>query len=479
MVKPLIRLVHPGSTTRMRSIWLALVLFGAAFAAPSATQEREQRVGLFIGNGAYPDAGAPMTAPVRDAQAVASRFRELEFDVTVKDNLKRLDMRGAVEAFVGSVRRGSVAVLYFSGLGLQSGSQTYLVPVDASIWSEADIAREAVSVESIMTQLHEKGATTKIVMLDGAYRNPFERRFRNVPAGLATLVAPAGSLAIYATAPGRRGPDTVGNQSVFATELLKALRNSDRPAETVFNETRTAVSRATSNEQVPWVASSLVEEFKFAPPPPPPAPAPAPVPPPAAAAPSAPATTVTPAAPATTPATKSATPAPAAKQPAPAPAAKAPPPADLAKPASPPAQAETPAPGALAKSAEPKADIKSDTKAPAKAAPANETARQNFARHFMLGSFAANCRQPPSEKNPYTMIRPIDRTRLQQAVVTVPWKKPPVITITAAKDNTPLEIAVTGTRDRADISGVWEIEKGRIRWIAEGETGAWLSKCTN
>jgi hypothetical protein len=464
----------------MRSIWLALVLFGAAFAAPSATQEREQRVGLFIGNGAYPDAGAPMAAPVQDAQAVANRFRELEFDVTVKDNLKRLDMRGAIEAFVGSVRRGSVAVLYFSGLGLQSGNQTYLVPVDASIWSEADIAREAVSVESIMTQLHEKGATTKIVMLDGAYRNPFERRFRNVPAGLATLVAPAGSLAIYATAPGRRGPDTVGNQSVFATELLKALRNSDRPAETVFNETRTAVSRVTSNEQVPWVASSLVEEFKFAPPPPP-APVPAPAPPPAAAAPSAPATTAAPAAPATTPATL--TPAPVAKQASPAPAAKAPPPAALAKPAdvakaaSPPAQTETPAPGALAKTAEPKGDIKSDT--PTKAAPANETARQNFARHFMLGSFAANCRQPPSEKNPYTMIRPIDRTRLQQAVVTVPWKKPPVITITEAKDNTPLEIAVTGTRDRADISGVWEIEKGRIRWIAEGETGAWLSKCTD
>jgi len=458
MVRRFIGSCNPGlSTVKMRAIWASLVLFGAAFAAPSATQEREQRVGLFIGNGAYPDAGAPMIAPVQDAQAVANRFRELAFDVTVKDNLKRLDMRAAIETFVGSVRRGSVAVLYFGGLGLQSGSQTYLVPTDASIWSEADIAREAVSVESIMTQLHEKGATTKIMMLDAAYRNPYERRFRNVPAGLATLIAPAGSLAIYSTAPGRRGPDTVGNQSVFASELLKALGNSDRPAETVFNETRTAVSRATSNEQVPWVASSLVEEFKFAPPPPP-----APAPAPAVTASPPPATMAAPAAPATPP----------------APAMQAVP-AEAARPASPQAQAETPAPGAPAKRAEPQREARSEAKAPAKGVPSNETARQNFARHFMIGSFAANCRQPPSEKNPYTMIRPIDRSRLQQAIVTVPWKRPPVITITEAKDNHPREVAVTGTRDRTDVSGIWEIEKGRIRWVAEGGTSEWLQKCTD
>jgi uncharacterized caspase-like protein len=474
MAMPLIRFHHLASAKgTMRAIWLALVLFGAGHAAPSATQEREQRVGLFIGNGTYPDAGTPMAAPVQDALAVANRFREFEFDVTVKENLKRLDMRGAIEAFVGSARRGSVAVLYFSGLGLQSGNQTYLVPVDANIWSEVDIAREAVSVESIMTQLHDKGATTKIVMLDAAYRNPFERRFRNVPAGLATLVAPAGSLAIYSTAPGRRGPDTVGNQSVFAAELLKALQNADRPAETVFNATRTAVSRATSNEQVPWVASSLVEEFKFAPPAPPaPPPAAAPAPVAAPAVPTTPAPAAAPKAAASTPAR------PAAKQPAPAPAAKAPvaateKPAEAATPAP---QAQAPAPDATANN---RGETKGETNAPAKGRPANETARQNFARHFMLGSFATNCRRPPSEKNPYTMIRPIDRTRLRQAVVTLPWKRPPVITITAAMDNNPHEVAVTGTRGKESVSGVWEIEKGRIRWVAEGETGAWLQKCSN
>jgi uncharacterized caspase-like protein len=474
MAVPLIRFHRlAAGNGPMRALWLAVMLFGAAYAAPSAAQEREQRVGLFIGNGTYPDAGAPMAAPTQDAQAVASRFREFEFDTTVKENLKRLEMRGAIEAFVGSVRRGSVAVLYFSGLGLQSGNQTYLVPVDANIWSEADIAREAVSVESVMAQLHDKGATTKIVMLDAAYRNPFERRFRNVPAGLATLVAPSGSLAIYSTAPGRRGPDTVGNQSVFAAELLKALRNSDRPAETVFNETRTAVSRATSNEQVPWVASSLVEEFKFAPPAPPPAP------PPAATAPSAPATTAAPTPP-SSPAgsTKTATTSPAttpAKQAAPAPGTKAPS-AKAEKTAAPPAQTETPAPGALAKTSP---EPKGETRTPAKGGPANETARQNFARHFMLGSFAENCRRPPSEKNPYTMIRPIDRTRLQQAVVTLPWKRPPVITITEAKDNNPREVAVTGTRGKDSVSGTWEIENGRVRWVTDGQTGAWLQKCSN
>jgi hypothetical protein len=97
----------------------------------------------------------------------------------------------------------------------------------------------------------------------------------------------------------------------------------------------------------------------------------------------------------------------------------------------------------------------------------------------MIGSFAANCRRPPSEKNPYTMIRPIDRNRLQQTVVTVPWKRPSVITITGARDSNPHEIAVTATRGKDDVSGTWQIEKGRIRWTEDGATGTWLQKCSS
>jgi hypothetical protein len=447
-----IRLLHVGAVSGIPlAIWLAIALYGAVIATPSA-QERVQRIGLFIGNGKYPDAVASLGAPAKDARLLADQFRQLDFETTLKEDASKVDLRAAIETFVGSVRKGSVALLYFSGIALQGANNTFLIPVDANIWSEADSQREAISVESILAQIQEKGATTKIVIVDAAYRNPFERRFRNVPAGLATLIAPTGTLAVYSTAPGRRAPETSNDPSVFTGELLKTLRNPDRPAETIFNETRTGVSRASNNTQVPWVASSLVEEFRFA--------------------------RVAPPAPST--------PAPAEKQqaPAPAPAAKAAPPPPSAAPA-PPASVATPKQADPAPSAA--ASPKPDAAPPATPAPAEkaeqppnaETARQVFARHYMLGTFAENCRRPPSEKHPYTTLRPLDRRRVQQTVVTVPWKRPSVLTITGANDTGPQEFAVSGTRGREPVTGNWQIEKGRVRWTADGETGPWLQKCSN
>ena len=44
---------------------------------------------------------------------------------------------------------GGVALFYFSGFGLQVGRRSYLVPVNAQIWSEADVGREGVSVDDL------------------------------------------------------------------------------------------------------------------------------------------------------------------------------------------------------------------------------------------------------------------------------------------------------------------------------------------
>src|SRR5262249_10547711 len=153
--------------------------------------------------------------------------------------------------------------------------------------------------------MHRRGAKVTIVIVDAARRNPFERRFRASPAGLAPLEAPEGTLSLFSAAPGvvLRDNDSAKPNSVFVAELVKELRSPNQTAEQAFNLTRIGVSRASNNEIVPWVASSLLEEFYFlpprqqsgveppaqlAPPPPPPPPppprsplAPPPQPPPA------------------------------------------------------------------------------------------------------------------------------------------------------------------------------------------------------
>jgi poly(3-hydroxybutyrate) depolymerase len=127
--------------------------------------------------------------------------------------------------------------------------------------------------------MHRRGAKTKIVILDAGRRNPFERRFRQTAEGLAPLDAPEGTLAMYSAALNRVMSDgTAAGNSAFVNELMKEIRVPNVTAEEVFNRVRVGVSRATSNEQIPWVASSLVQDFYFGTPPVAPRPQPAPAP---------------------------------------------------------------------------------------------------------------------------------------------------------------------------------------------------------
>ena len=198
-------------------------------------------------------------------------------------------MQRAIDAFTGKIRTGTAALFYFSGYGLQVGRQTYLIPVNAQVWTEAEVRRDGISIDAVLAEMHRKGAKVKIIILDAARRNPFERRFRSSAAGLAALDSVDGTLALYSAAPGRVIADGTGTNSLFVSELIKELRVPNLTAEQVFNRTRIGVSRASNNEQVPWVSSSLVEEFYFGrprgrwrrrlqPASPPPAPAPTPAP---------------------------------------------------------------------------------------------------------------------------------------------------------------------------------------------------------
>src|SRR5260370_21077410 len=111
--------------------------------------------------------------------------------------------------------------------------------------------------------MNRKGAKVKIIILDAAQRNPFERRFRQSAEGLAALDALEGTLELYAGAAGKVIADNIGANSAFVSELIKELLSPNLTAEEVVNRARIGVSRASNNEQVPWVASSLTEEFYF------------------------------------------------------------------------------------------------------------------------------------------------------------------------------------------------------------------------
>lgn len=242
----------------------------AVSASAALPQPRAPRVALFIGNANYPDASTPLPTLVKDARTLAEEFRRLNFDVDLRENANKDEMRRAIDTLIGKTRSGTEVLFYFSGFGLQAGRRSYLIPVDAQIWSESDVSRDGVSIDYVLFELNRKGAKVKIVVIDAARRNPFERRYRSsaAPQGLAPLGAPEGTLALFSAAPGAVINDREGgaDNGILVNELIKELRSPNQTAEQAFGRTRIGVSRASNAEIVPWVSSSLIEEYYFTPP---------------------------------------------------------------------------------------------------------------------------------------------------------------------------------------------------------------------
>src|SRR4030081_237820 len=248
---------------KTRLVLLVTLIFSVASMAPSLAAG--DRFALVIGNAKYPDAEAPLKEPSNDSRAVSDELKRDGFNVEIGENLTGEAMRRAFDKLYGRVKPGSVALIFFSGFGIQSSRQSYMIPVDAQIWTEADVRRDGVSLESVLGEIHSRGAGVKIALIDASRRNPFERRFRSFSAGLAPVIAPNGTLVMYSAALSSVISDSGRDHSLFVQELLKEIRVPDLMAEETLNRTRVGVTRASRSEQVPWISSSLAEDFSFIP----------------------------------------------------------------------------------------------------------------------------------------------------------------------------------------------------------------------
>jgi uncharacterized caspase-like protein len=224
---------------------------------------RPSRIALVIGNGHYPDANTPLVQPVNDARALSGALRRDGFDVDMVEDATRDDMVRAVERMKSKIRPDSVVMLFFGGYGVQVGRESYMIPVDATIWKESDVRRSGVSIESVLSTMKEQGARAKLVVVDASRRNPYERRFRAFSHGLAPINAPDNALILSSATPGKVIDDASGVNSALVAELLSNLSAQAGGAEAVFNKTRVAISRASEGEQVPSVSSSLLEDVRL------------------------------------------------------------------------------------------------------------------------------------------------------------------------------------------------------------------------
>jgi uncharacterized caspase-like protein len=226
--------------------------------------KKTSRIALVIGNGHYPDADAPLTQSINDARDLTASLRSNGFNVDVLEDASKDGMHRAIDRLKSKIGPNSVVMLFFGGYGVQAGGESYMIPVDAAIWKESGVRRDGLSIEEVLDVMKERGARAKLVVIDASRRNPYERRFRTFSHGLGPIDAPDNALILTSAAPGRVADDSKGRNSVLVAELLNNLNAQAAGAETIFNKTRVAVSRASDGEQVPSVSSSLSADVPLA-----------------------------------------------------------------------------------------------------------------------------------------------------------------------------------------------------------------------
>ncbi|MEP6787575.1 MAG: caspase family protein [Acidobacteriota bacterium] len=223
------------------------------------------RTALVIGIGTYQNARA-LTNSVNDATDMANALSSLGFEVIYGVDLNLKQMSEKVREFGDKLKsKGGVGMFYYAGHGIQVGGRNYLIPVEANILREDEIADGALNFDVVLRKMATANNGLNIVVLDACRNNPFARSWSRGgdEGGLAQINAPTGTFIAYATSPDRTASDGSGRNGLYTSELLKVLPDPALKIEDAFKRVTIAVDRASGGEQIPWTSSSLRGEFYF------------------------------------------------------------------------------------------------------------------------------------------------------------------------------------------------------------------------
>jgi TPR repeat protein len=259
---------HKGNWT-----WLiAILACGLALSGSAAGAER--RIALVIGNAAYQNAETLRT-PISDAVKVADLLRTLDFNVVELTNVDKIGMEQALRRFSSEIDGADVALLYYSGHGVQVGDVNYLVPVSARVDGARSLSLDMIALQDISSAMRQAGAKVQLLFVDACRNNPFEAAFAaaktgGASRGLATIDPASGALIVFSTSPGKVALDGAGDNSPFTGGFLRyaALPNLD--IRQMLTRVRSYVAAETNDQQVPWDNSSLFGDFYLVPKRPPP-----------------------------------------------------------------------------------------------------------------------------------------------------------------------------------------------------------------
>jgi len=266
--------------------WLLGLVVAIALAAPAAAQDTLRGVALVIGQSDY--ANLPdLKNPVNDSGDMTRLLTKLGFAVTQIVDGDSEALAKAAALFVEDAAEADVALLYYSGHGIEAGGQNYLVPTDGDL-STPEIAGETLLPVSQLLDELAKTVPVTILLLDACRSDAFPPGTMIQPpdgsapveaqeTGLGELRGPTvlaqpdvspdslGMVIGFAASPGQPALDGAPGEanSPYAAALLKHLTAGGYSFGDVMTMVTEEVYLETKARQLPWVNSSLRRILSF------------------------------------------------------------------------------------------------------------------------------------------------------------------------------------------------------------------------
>lgn len=263
---------------------LALLLLAGAV---RADEHPLRGVALVIGQSNYSGELPKLANPKNDADAMDGLLGRLGFAVTEVQDGDHAKLSQALTDFETAAKDADVALVYYSGHGIEAGGENYLVPIDADLSSAVKAGATLLPVSDLLDNL-AKTVPVTIVLLDACRTNAFPAGTMIQAPGAAQPVAaqstglgelrgptPAtkpgvsadnlGMVIGFAASPGEPALDGAPGEpnSPYAAALLKHLAAGGYSFGDLMTMVSEEVYLKTNARQLPWVNSSLRRVLNF------------------------------------------------------------------------------------------------------------------------------------------------------------------------------------------------------------------------
>jgi hypothetical protein len=239
---------------------MVVLVFSPALAA--------NRVALVIGNDNYKSVRNLNNAG-KDARDIARKLEGLGFEVILKIDATRRDMARAMRTYETKASSSEVGLIFFAGHGIQTDGMNYLIPSDAEIEIEDDLAYQGINAKDFLQTMERAGTPINIMILDACRDNPLPKRSRSAARGLSLVGIPKGAKGtaiLYSAGEGQKAADgPIGENGVFTSAFLMVLDVPNLTLEQSIKRVVRRVKEKTNGRQRPWSLISLEGDFYFKP----------------------------------------------------------------------------------------------------------------------------------------------------------------------------------------------------------------------